>query len=69
MKETCAKLERQIADEKRKCKEFSEQLRLAKYNLEQNKHEFDEYKQKAQRILQVCFLHFFLIFNFELLFR
>uniref|UniRef100_A0A914RJ52 Uncharacterized protein n=1 Tax=Parascaris equorum TaxID=6256 RepID=A0A914RJ52_PAREQ len=26
-------------------------LRLAKYNLEANKHEFDEYKQKAQKIL------------------
>uniref|UniRef100_F1KZA4 Golgin subfamily A member 5 n=1 Tax=Ascaris suum TaxID=6253 RepID=F1KZA4_ASCSU len=28
-----------------------EELRLAKYNLEANKHEFDEYKQKAQKIL------------------
>lgn len=30
-----------------------DQLKLAKYNLEANKQEFDEYKQKAQRILQV----------------
>ncbi|VDM45176.1 unnamed protein product [Toxocara canis] len=29
----------------------AEELRLAKYNLEANKHEFDEYKQKAQKIL------------------
>ncbi|MCP9260949.1 hypothetical protein DINM_004349 [Dirofilaria immitis] len=27
------------------------QIRLAKYNLEANKHEFDEYKQRAQKIL------------------
>lgn len=36
-----------------RCKDFGEQLKLAKYNLEANKMEFDEYKQKAQRILQV----------------
>ncbi|VDK46969.1 unnamed protein product [Anisakis simplex] len=30
---------------------YTEELRLAKYNLEANKHEFDEYKQKAQKIL------------------
>ncbi|KAM3721430.1 Golgin subfamily A member [Dirofilaria immitis] len=28
-----------------------EEIRLAKYNLEANKHEFDEYKQRAQKIL------------------
>ncbi|CAG9537764.1 unnamed protein product [Cercopithifilaria johnstoni] len=28
-----------------------EEIRLAKYNLEENKHEFDEYKQRAQKIL------------------
>lgn len=27
------------------------QIRLAKYNLESNKHEFDDYKQRAQKIL------------------
>lgn len=27
------------------------QIRLAKYNLEANKNEFDEYKQRAQKIL------------------
>ncbi len=36
-----------------KAKDIAEQLRLAKYNLEANKQDFDEYKQKAQRILQV----------------
>ncbi|VDK43764.1 unnamed protein product [Gongylonema pulchrum] len=30
---------------------LSEEIRLAKYNLEANKHEFDEYKQRAQKIL------------------
>ncbi|VDK83645.1 unnamed protein product, partial [Litomosoides sigmodontis] len=28
-----------------------EEIRLAKYNLEANKHEFDEYKQRAQKVL------------------
>ncbi|VDO46923.1 unnamed protein product, partial [Onchocerca flexuosa] len=28
-----------------------EEIRLAKYNLKANKHEFDEYKQRAQKIL------------------
>lgn len=37
--------------------ESGEALRLAKYNLEANKKEFDEYKQKAQRILQVPSSH------------
>lgn len=32
-------------------KQHNEEMRLAKYNLEANKHEFDEYKQKAQKIL------------------
>ncbi|VDM95435.1 unnamed protein product [Thelazia callipaeda] len=30
---------------------LTEEIRLAKYNLEANKHEFDEYKQRAQKIL------------------
>ena len=30
-----------------------DQLKLAKYNLEANKLEFDEYKEKTKRILQV----------------
>uniref|UniRef100_A0A0N5AZF4 Golgin-84 n=1 Tax=Syphacia muris TaxID=451379 RepID=A0A0N5AZF4_9BILA len=34
-----------------KLKLQDEELRLAKYNLEANKSEFDEYKQKAQKIL------------------
>uniref|UniRef100_A0A915IK20 Golgin-84 n=1 Tax=Romanomermis culicivorax TaxID=13658 RepID=A0A915IK20_ROMCU len=41
-----------LTEEKIRCNEFAEQLKLAKYNLESNKLEFDEYKQKATKILQ-----------------
>uniref|UniRef100_A0A914WIR4 Golgin-84 n=1 Tax=Plectus sambesii TaxID=2011161 RepID=A0A914WIR4_9BILA len=44
--------QKMVTEEKLRSKDAVDQLRLAKYNLEANKHEFDEYKQKAQRILQ-----------------
>ncbi|VDD86650.1 unnamed protein product [Enterobius vermicularis] len=40
-----------VSEMEQKSKLQNEELRLAKYNLEANKHEFDEYKQKAQKIL------------------
>ena len=46
-----AELSKRHTEEKLKASEGSDSLRLAKYNLEANKKEFDEYKQKAQKIL------------------
>jgi hypothetical protein len=44
--------QKSLTEEKLRAKEIDAQLRLAKYNLEANKNEFDDYKSKAQKILQ-----------------
>lgn len=49
--EECNSLKRKIVALEEEVRAMVEQLRLAKFNLNENKKEFDEYKNKAQKIL------------------
>ncbi|KJH44657.1 Golgin-84 family protein [Dictyocaulus viviparus] len=50
--EECAQLRRKYIAQEEEVRAMGEQLRLAKFNLSENKKEFDQYKEKAQKILQ-----------------
>ncbi|PAV88366.1 hypothetical protein WR25_07597 [Diploscapter pachys] len=50
--EECNQLKKKNLSLEEEVRSMIEQLRLAKFNLSENKKEFDEYKQKAQKILQ-----------------
>ncbi|VDM54081.1 unnamed protein product [Angiostrongylus costaricensis] len=50
--EECTQLKRKYIAQEEEVRAMSEQLRLAKFNLSENKKEFDQYKEKAQKILQ-----------------
>ncbi|ETN73868.1 hypothetical protein NECAME_13377 [Necator americanus] len=50
--EECAQLRRKCMAQEEEVRAMDEQLRLAKFNLNENKKEFDQYKEKAQKILQ-----------------
>ncbi|KAK5967465.1 Golgin-84 [Trichostrongylus colubriformis] len=50
--EECTQLKRKCMAHEEEVRAMSEQLRLAKFNLSENKKEFDQYKEKAQKILQ-----------------
>ncbi|GMR53301.1 hypothetical protein PMAYCL1PPCAC_23496, partial [Pristionchus mayeri] len=45
-------LKKRVASQEEQLSAVNDQLRLAKFNLTENKKEFDEYKGKAQKILQ-----------------
>ncbi|CAI5438323.1 unnamed protein product [Caenorhabditis angaria] len=49
--EECNMMKRKIIGLEEEIRAMVEQLRLAKFNLNENKKEFDEYKNKAQKIL------------------
>ncbi|RCN53043.1 Golgin-84 family protein [Ancylostoma caninum] len=50
--EECTQLKRKCMAQEEEVRAMGEQLRLAKFNLSENKKEFDQYKEKAQKILQ-----------------
>ncbi|KAK6033861.1 hypothetical protein COOONC_28627 [Cooperia oncophora] len=50
--EECTQLKRKCMAHEEEVRAMGEQLRLAKFNLSENKKEFDQYKEKAQKILQ-----------------
>ncbi|KHJ87283.1 hypothetical protein OESDEN_12946 [Oesophagostomum dentatum] len=50
--EECTQLKRKCMAQEEEVRAMAEQLRLAKFNLSENKKEFDQYKEKAQKILQ-----------------
>ncbi|CAD6190846.1 unnamed protein product [Caenorhabditis auriculariae] len=49
--EECNQMKRKVVGLEEEIRAMVEQLRLAKFNLNENKKEFDEYKTKAQKIL------------------
>ncbi|VDK62234.1 unnamed protein product [Cylicostephanus goldi] len=52
LQDECTQLKRKCMAHEEEVRAMGEQLRLAKFNLSENKKEFDQYKEKAQKILQ-----------------
>lgn len=48
----CSQMKRKVTIMEDEVRAMADQLRLAKFNLSENKKEFDGYKEKAQKILQ-----------------